>query len=83
MTTVVFRIVLHVVIFVATFFPYILVLGGGLAVNLAVGTLLRLIASLVAVGNIAWMINDSKNSWYALPQQNVTQFKLLPRVDVT
>ena len=50
------RIVLHVVIFAAASLIFTLGLGVGLALNPAAGTLLWLVAGVVAVGNVVWIV---------------------------
>ena len=49
------RIALHVLIFIAAFFVFVLGLGIGLVLNPAIGTLLWLVAGLTAVGNVVWI----------------------------
>ena len=50
------RVVLHVTVFVAAFLIFTLDLGVGLALNPAAGTLLWLVAGVVAVGNAVWIV---------------------------
>ena len=50
------RVVLHVAIFAAAFLVFTLGLGIGLALNPAVGTLLWLVAGLIAVANVVWIV---------------------------
>ena len=53
---VILRVVLHVAIFAAAFLVFTLGLGIGLALNPAVGTLLWLVAGLIAVANAVWIV---------------------------
>ena len=50
------RVILHVAIFAAALLVFILGLGIGLALNPAVGTLLWLVAGLIAVANVVWIV---------------------------
>ena len=50
------RIVLHVAIFTAALLIFTLGLGVGLALNPAAGTLLWLVAGVIAVGNVVWIV---------------------------
>ena len=50
------RVVLHVAVFVAAFLIFTLGLGVGLALNPAAGTLLWLVAGVIAVGNAVWIV---------------------------
>ena len=50
------RVILHVAIFAAALLVFTLGLGIGLALNPAVGTLLWLVAGLIAVANVVWIV---------------------------
>ena len=50
------RVILHVAIFAVAFLVFTLGLGVGLALNPAVGTLLWLVAGLIAVANAVWIV---------------------------
>ena len=50
------RVVLHVAAFVVAFLIFTLGLGVGLALNPAAGTLLWLVAGVVAIGNVVWIV---------------------------
>ena len=50
------RVILHVAIFAAAFLVFTLGLGVGLALNPAVGTLMWLVAGLIAVANAVWIV---------------------------
>ena len=50
------RVVLHVAIFAAALLIFTLGLGVGLALNPAAGTLLWLVAGVIAVGNVVWIV---------------------------
>ena len=53
---VILRVILHVVIFAAAILVFALGLGVGLALNPAIGTLLWLVAGLIAVANVVWIV---------------------------
>ena len=53
---VILRVALHAAIFSAAFFVFTLGLGVGLAVSPAAGSLLWLVAGLVAVVNVIWIV---------------------------
>ena len=50
------RVVLHVAIFAAALLIFALGLGVGLALNPAAGTLLWLVAGVIAIGNVVWIV---------------------------
>ena len=50
------QIALHVAVFIAAFFIFVLGLGIGLALNPAIGALLWLLGGLAAVGNVVWIV---------------------------
>ena len=52
------RVFLHVAIFAAALLVFTLGLGIGLALNPAVGTLLWMVAVLIAVANAVWVVRD-------------------------
>ena len=56
MVRTILRVVLHAAIFVIAFCTFILGLGVGLAVNPTAGTLLWILAGLIAVANIIWIV---------------------------
>ena len=53
---VIVKVLLHTAIFAAAFLIFTLGLGVGLALNPAAGTLLWLVAGLVAVANVIWIV---------------------------
>ena len=56
MVRTILRVALHVALFGIAFFTFILGLGVGLAVNPTAGTLLWVVAGLIALANIVWIV---------------------------
>lgn len=53
------KIVAHVLVFVAAVLVFYLGLGIGLALNPFIGTVLWIVAAVIAVLNIAWILRSS------------------------
>ena len=57
---VIVRVLLHAAIFAAAFLIFTLGLGVGLALSPVAGTLLWLVAGLVAVANVIWIVRGRR-----------------------
>ena len=57
---VIVRVLLHAAIFAAAFLIFTLGLGVGLALSPVVGTLLWLVAGLVAAANVIWIVRGRR-----------------------
>ena len=61
------RVVLHMAVFAAAFLIAMLGLGVGLILNPAAGTLLSLVAAVVAVGNAVWIVRRLRDRSGQMP----------------